>query len=138
MICVIENQKKGRMKVAIVKVNKDLQDERDKIDFDIEEFTNWFYKGADKVEEKRFLGIFTITWHTSVIFLIFIKILENFFLSDPEMRDETPISYLSHKEKYESAVKRVVLVLKKIQELQAQGRAGVDIYMYEKKLLVEA
>lgn len=63
----------------------------------------------------------------------FFKILENFFLSDPEMRDETPISYLSHKEKYESAVKRVVLVLKKIQELQAQGRAGVDIYMYEKK-----
>mgnify|MGYP003555953211 CR=1 FL=1 len=57
--------------------------------------------------------------------------VEDFFLSDPEMRDETPISYLSHKEKYESAVKRVVLVLKKIQELQAQGRAGVDIYMYE-------
>lgn len=57
--------------------------------------------------------------------------VENFFLSDPEMKDETPISYLSHKEKYESAVKRVVLVLKKIQELQAQGRAGVDIYMYE-------
>lgn len=68
------------MKVATVKVNKDLQDERDKIDFDIEEFTNWFYKGADKVEEKRFLGIFTITWHTSVIILIFFLNFRKLFL----------------------------------------------------------
>ena len=55
------------MKVAAIKTNPDLQEERDKIAFDIEEFTNWFYKGADKVEEKRFLGIFIITWHSSVI-----------------------------------------------------------------------
>lgn len=51
------------------------------------------------------------------------------------MYDETPISYLSHKEKYESAVRKVVLVLKKIKELQAQGRAGVDIYMYVKLVI---
>lgn len=44
------------MKVATVKINPDLQEERDKIAFDIEEFTNWFYKGKEKVEEKRFLG----------------------------------------------------------------------------------
>lgn len=110
-----------------MKINPDLEDERNKIDFEIEEFTNWYYKGADKVEEKRFLGKFNV-------FLIIIEcskklFLENFFLSDPEMSDEIPISYLSHKEKYESAVKRATLVLNKIKELQSQGRAGVDIYM---------
>lgn len=60
MICV-KKIKRGEMKVATVKMNPDLQEERDKIAFDIEEFTNWFYKGAEKVEEKRFLGIFVIT-----------------------------------------------------------------------------
>ncbi|KAG5679146.1 hypothetical protein PVAND_008737 [Polypedilum vanderplanki] len=91
------------------KINPDLQEERDKIAFNIEEFTNWYYKGAEKVEEKRFL--------------------EDFFLSDQELMDKVPISYLSHKEKYEQAIRKVVLVVKKIQELQAQGRASVDIYM---------
>jgi hypothetical protein len=38
------------------KINPDLKEERDKIDFDVEEFTNWYYDGAEKVEAKRFLG----------------------------------------------------------------------------------
>ena len=38
------------------KVNKDLQEERDKVNFNIEEFTNWFYGGEDKVKEKRYFG----------------------------------------------------------------------------------
>jgi hypothetical protein len=37
-------------------MNKDLKEERDKVPFDIEEFTNWLYGGADEVKEKRFLG----------------------------------------------------------------------------------
>lgn len=41
---------------ALTKINPDLQEERDKVSFDVEEFTNWFYKGEEKVEEKRFLG----------------------------------------------------------------------------------
>lgn len=45
------------MKAIEMKVNPDLQEEREKIGFDVEEFTNWFYKGADKVKEKRFYGI---------------------------------------------------------------------------------
>lgn len=40
------------------KMNPDIKEEREKVTFDIEEFTNWYYKGADKVEEKRFLGNF--------------------------------------------------------------------------------
>lgn len=38
------------------KVNPDLQEERDKVSFKVEEFTNWFHGGEEKVEEKRFLG----------------------------------------------------------------------------------
>lgn len=39
-------------------VNKDLKEERDKVKFNVEEFTNWFYGGADKVKEKRYIGEF--------------------------------------------------------------------------------
>ncbi|KAL7046205.1 hypothetical protein ACKWTF_002509 [Chironomus riparius] len=94
---------------SATKVNPDLSDERKKVEFDVEEFTNWYYKGAENVAEKRFL--------------------ENFFLSDPELEDKVPTSYLSHKEKYENAVRKAVLVVNKIKELQADGRGGVDIYM---------
>lgn len=38
------------------KVNPDLLEERNKVSFNVEEFTNWFYGGAEKVKEKRFLG----------------------------------------------------------------------------------
>lgn len=40
----------------ISKINKDLQDERDKVKFNVEEFTNWFYDGEKNVAEKRSLG----------------------------------------------------------------------------------
>lgn len=39
-----------------IKVNSDLEEERKNVEFKIEEFTNWFYDGEDKVQEKRFLG----------------------------------------------------------------------------------
>jgi hypothetical protein len=38
------------------KVNPDIQEEREKVAFNIEEFTNWYHGGVEKVEEKRFLG----------------------------------------------------------------------------------
>lgn len=40
------------------KINPDIQEERENISFKIEDFTNWFHGGADKVKEKRFLGEF--------------------------------------------------------------------------------
>lgn len=39
------------------KMNPDIKEEREKVNFNIEEFTNWYHRGADKVEEKRFLGL---------------------------------------------------------------------------------
>lgn len=41
----------------VTKVNPDLNEERKKVEFDVEEFTNWYYKSADNVAEKRFLGM---------------------------------------------------------------------------------
>lgn len=38
------------------KVNPDLANERKKCSFNTEEFTNWWYGGAKKVEEKRARG----------------------------------------------------------------------------------
>lgn len=38
------------------KINPDIKEEREKVGFKVEEFTNWYHGGADKVEEKRFLG----------------------------------------------------------------------------------
>lgn len=38
------------------KINPDLVEERAKVSFTPEEFTNVYYGGPDKVAEKRFLG----------------------------------------------------------------------------------
>jgi len=37
-------------------VNKELKEERDKVNFNVDEFTNWFYGGAEKVKEKNYIG----------------------------------------------------------------------------------
>jgi hypothetical protein len=42
-------------------MNKDLERERSRVPFSIEELTNWFYGGAENVKEKRFLGEIAIT-----------------------------------------------------------------------------
>lgn len=94
---------------ALSKINKDIQEERDKCKFNVDEFTNWYYKGADKVAEKRYL--------------------ENFFLSDPELQDTVATSYLSHKDKYERAIKTATIIFRKIRYLQSLGKDGVENYM---------
>lgn len=42
---------------TVSKINPDLKGERDKGTFNVEEFTNWYYGGADNVKEKKFLGM---------------------------------------------------------------------------------
>lgn len=46
--------------MTMSKMNQDIREEREKVSFNIEEFTNWYWKGADKVEEKRYLGDFLL------------------------------------------------------------------------------
>lgn len=54
------------------------------------------------------------------------NIVEEFFLNDPELHDEVPPAYLSHKEVYEYAVRRSVIISRKLRELQADGKVGLD------------
>lgn len=44
------------MTVLSKTINPDIKEEREKVSFKIEEFTNWYYGSDEKVEEKRFLG----------------------------------------------------------------------------------
>lgn len=55
---------------------------------------------------------------------------ENFFLNDPELHDEIPLSYLSHKELYEASIRKAIIIFRKIRELQMEGKDGVDNYLY--------
>jgi acyl-CoA oxidase len=42
-------------------------------------------------------------------------------LSDPELRDTIPQDYLSHKEKYEQAVKKACTLFRKVTQLRDKG-----------------
>lgn len=44
-------------------MNPDIKEERDKVSFHVEEFTNLFFGGVDKVNEKRFLGKLKLKIH---------------------------------------------------------------------------
>ena len=42
-------------------------------------------------------------------------------MNDPELRSEFDMSYMSHKEKYEEAIRKVTIILRKIKKLQSEG-----------------
>lgn len=50
-------------------------------------------------------------------------------MNDPELQDETPPSYLSHKELYEYAIRKSTIIFRKIKQLQEEGKDGVDNYL---------
>lgn len=60
---------------------------------------------------------------------------ENFFLNDPELKSSDPVEYMSHKEKYESAMRKACTLFSKVQELQSQGRGGMDNFRYNYLIL---
>lgn len=114
-----------------MKMNKDLKEERDRIPFDIEELTNWYYGGADKVKRRRFFGnnwIFIFLNSDLDQCTKFYIISEKYFYEDPQFKDEVDVSYLSHVEKYENAIKKLTIILKKLRELTDQGQYGKEIY----------
>jgi hypothetical protein len=37
-------------------ISKELKEERDKVTFNVEEFTNWYYGGAKNVQRRREIG----------------------------------------------------------------------------------
>ncbi|XP_021931418.1 probable peroxisomal acyl-coenzyme A oxidase 1 isoform X2 [Zootermopsis nevadensis] len=46
---------------------------------------------------------------------------KHYFLSDPELRDTIPQDYLSHKEKYEEAVRKACILFRKVTQLRDKG-----------------
>lgn len=108
------------------KINPDIKEERDKVAFNVNEFTNWYHGGADKVEEKRFLGKISLSLiaHENLI----ANYAENYFLNDPELQDKVATSYLSHSEVYEEAIRKATVTLRKIKELEVQALGGKDLH----------
>lgn len=87
-------------------MNPDLQKERRKCSFDPKELTYLLDGGQEKTAER--------------------KQREQFFLDDPDLKTDTPSTYLSHKEKYEEAVRKACIIFKKVQNLQSEGKAGMQ------------
>ncbi|XP_015119156.1 probable peroxisomal acyl-coenzyme A oxidase 1 [Diachasma alloeum] len=89
-------------------INEDLQRERDNCTFDPEELTHTLDGGPEKTAARRER--------------------EQYFLNDPELQDDVPATYKSHKEVYEDAVRRACILLKKVQQLQDLGKGEIDMY----------
>lgn len=87
-------------------INSDLAAERKKCTFKTEELINVLDGGPHKTKDRKFR--------------------EKYFLEDPELQSKVPLEYLSHKEKYEEAVRKACLLFKKVQQLQNEGRGGMD------------
>ncbi|CAH0562110.1 unnamed protein product [Brassicogethes aeneus] len=92
----------------MAKINEDLLKERKKCSFNTAELTHLLDGGKDKTLERRSR--------------------EHFFLDDPELRSKIPSEYLSHKEKYEEAIRKSCILFRKVQELQEAGKGGMDNY----------
>ncbi|CAG9581083.1 unnamed protein product [Danaus chrysippus] len=91
------------------KINADLQKERDSCSFNVTELTNLIDGGIEKTAER--------------------KKREEMALKEGIHIDEVPSVYLSHKEKYELAIKKACLLFKMIRRLQEEENAGMENYM---------
>ncbi|PSN37344.1 putative peroxisomal acyl-coenzyme A oxidase 1 [Blattella germanica] len=96
-----EDQDEIMGKTGQVKCNPDLERERQKCNFDPLELTHLLDGGPEKTKER--------------------KEREEYFLSDPELKDTIPQDFLSHKEKYEQAVRKACHLFKKVTQLRDKG-----------------
>jgi acyl-CoA oxidase len=61
--------------------------------------------------------------------MYFFSFSEKYFFADPELNDPVPMDFLSHKEKYEEAVRKAYVVYKKLQEMRkATGKFDISRY----------
>lgn len=51
---------------------------------------------------------------------------EDFFLNDPELQDDIPPAYLSHKELFEYAIRKGSIISRKLRQMQAEGNVSLD------------
>ncbi|KAE9532033.1 hypothetical protein AGLY_010235 [Aphis glycines] len=90
-------------------VNDDLRKERTTCTFNTEELTNFIDGGAKNTDKRRTIA--------------------KFFLSDPRFKDEVPVTYLSHQEHYEQAIRKSCIFYKKIKEWEEISNTHIfEIY----------
>ncbi|XP_046436827.1 probable peroxisomal acyl-coenzyme A oxidase 1 [Daphnia pulex] len=82
--------------VGVVYENLDLKRERSRCSFDKEEITNLIDGGKEKTQERRDL--------------------EEFIVSDEDLKDSIPIEYLSHADKYSAELRKACLLFKKLSD----------------------
>ncbi|XP_059058434.1 probable peroxisomal acyl-coenzyme A oxidase 1 [Achroia grisella] len=86
--------------MTVTKVNEDLVRERRKCTFDVNELTHFFDGGADITSERRKF--------------------EKTVLAIKGINDEIPEDYLSHKDRYENAVRKACLVKENLNKSKLQ------------------
>ncbi|XP_026731719.1 probable peroxisomal acyl-coenzyme A oxidase 1 [Trichoplusia ni] len=91
------------------KVNEDLIKERAKCSFNVEELTNFLDEGRDKTLERREREKLILT-------------------KKEEIFGGPPDHYLSHKEKYENAIRRAVVLFSLIRKLHAKNNTDLTNY----------
>lgn len=69
-----------------------------------------------------------VMYSTFLINFLSCFFLENIFLNDPELKDDLPISYMSHKELYEHSIRKAVRIAEKIREIRNSGDDSVETY----------
>ncbi|CAH2049995.1 unnamed protein product, partial [Iphiclides podalirius] len=89
------------------KVNEDLQRERARCDFNIEELTNFLDWGPQYTDRRRKL--------------------EQRVLSVKGLLDDIPEEYLSHKEKYENAIRKSALLYRTLQPYDDDGMSEDEL-----------
>lgn len=97
--------------MVAVKVNEDLQRERESGTFNTEELTNLLDGGKEKTQERR-------------------ELVE-FFVHDPTFKDIVPHEYLSHVERYEESIRKSCLLFYKINEWQEIKKSGGSVDLYQ-------
>nr|BAN20496.1 acyl-CoA oxidase [Riptortus pedestris] len=97
--------------MVAIKVNEDLQKERGKGNFNLEELTNLLDGGAEKTEQRR-------------------ELVE-FFVKDPDFKDKIPVEYLSYTDRYREAVRKSCLMFYKIKDYQEKKKSGSSVELYQ-------
>ncbi|CAH2049992.1 unnamed protein product, partial [Iphiclides podalirius] len=90
------------------RTNLDLQQERDKCSFNVQELTTLIDGGPEKTAER--------------------KEREDVMLSKREVFDSVPEEYLSHKERYENAVRKSVVLFSLVRKMQEEGKTSITNY----------
>ncbi|XP_072946882.1 acyl-coenzyme A oxidase 1-like [Epargyreus clarus] len=92
----------------MVKVNEDLRKERDRCTFNIQELTTLVDGDLQKTLDR--------------------KERENVMLSKQDVLKKVPDEYLSHKEKYENAIRESVILFGLVRRMQEEGKTTIDNY----------